>query len=125
MKKIILASVLATVAVASIGTANAATANVVCNGSSPAGSGTFATDTSVTTEFVKVAFTPKCSANVHMHSTQNANAMGVASGSTKGKNYFGGGTGSGGITVKGTCATTGCSASEAGATNSAAYMILS
>jgi hypothetical protein len=125
MKKIILASVLATVAVASIGTANAATANVVCNAASPAANGTFATDTSVTTEFVKVAFTPKCSANVHMHSTQNPNSIGVASGSTKGKNLFGGGSNSGGVVNKGTCPTGGCTATEAGGTNSAAYMILS
>ena len=121
MKKIILASVLASVAVASIGTANAAADNVVCNGASPAAAGTFATDTTVTTEFVKVAFTPKCSANVHMHSSQTTNALGVASGSTKGKNWFGGGTNSGGVVVGGTCATSGCSASEAGSTNSALY----
>jgi hypothetical protein len=74
-------------------------------------------DTTATNEFTKVAFTPKCSANVHMHYSQTTTAFGAVAGSTKGKNYFGGGTGGGGVKVISSCATSGCSTTEITVTN--------
>lgn len=112
MKKIVLASVLAAAAVASMGTANAATSGLVCSGPTAAGNGSFTVDTNATNEFVKVAFTPKCSANVIMRYSQNQSALGVVSGSSKGKNYFGGGTNGGGVAPMGSCAAAGCSTTE-------------
>ncbi len=47
--------------------------------------------------FVLNTFQPKCSANVYASIEQNEIALGVASGSKKGKNLFTGGTGGGGV----------------------------
>lgn len=109
MKKVMILSILAATALSS--TANAATDGTVCAAATSAGNGTAFT-AGGSSEFVKVAFTPKCSANVHMFFAQSANAFGAVSGSSKGKNYFGGGTGGGGVKVVAACATTGCSTTE-------------
>lgn len=111
MKKVILASVLAVAAVSSVGTANAAsTAQIFCSGT--AGNGAVATITSAT-EFVKVAFTPKCSVNVHLAGSDSGTFYRVGSGSAKGKTQFAGSSNGGGVVAAGACATTGCVASNA------------
>lgn len=61
------------------------------------------------TDFVKAAITPKCSANVHLSYDQNTTAFWVASGSSKGKHYFGGSTEGGAVANLGACDATGCS----------------
>jgi hypothetical protein len=65
---------------------------------------------------VKVAFTPKCSANVHMGFSQTGTAAGVVAGSSKGKFAFGGGTGGGGVKTTAACATSGCTSTDSTAT---------
>lgn len=120
MKKVLILSVLAATAALS-STANAATDGTVCAAPTAATNGTAFT-AGGSSEFVKVAFTPKCSANVHLFYAQNANAFGVVSGSTKGKNYFGGGTGGGGVKSVGACAATGCSTTEMNTTNAQTQM---
>lgn len=119
MKKVMILSFLAATALTS--TANAATDGTVCAAPTAATNGTaFTAGTS--SEFVKVAFTPKCSANVHLFYAQNANSFGAVAGSTKGKNYFGGGTGGGGVKSVAACAATGCSTTEMNTTNAQTQM---
>jgi hypothetical protein len=113
MKKVILASVLGVVAVASVGSANAAsTAQIFCSGS-PTSVGT-ASITSAT-EFVKVAFTPKCSSNTHVTGSDSTTYYRVGSASTKGKTSFAGSSMGGGVVAAGLCAATGnvCAVSDA------------
>lgn len=119
MKKVMILSFLAATALTS--TANAATDGTVCAAPTAAGNGTAFT-AGGSSEFVKVAFTPKCSANVHMFYAQGANSFGAVSGSSKGKNYFGGGTGGGGVKSVAACATTGCSTTEMNTTNAQTQM---
>lgn len=70
--------------------------------------------------FAKRNFEAKCSQNVRSHYADSSVAFGVVAGSSKGKNYFGGGTGGGGIKAMGTCSTsTGCTATEVNATSAA------
>jgi FlaG/FlaF family flagellin (archaellin) len=83
MKKIILASVVAVSAVSSMSgamAASSATASAVCAGS--AGSGTQVTADTAT--FVKTAFSPKCSANVHLAGQDGGTYYRVGSTNTKG-----------------------------------------
>jgi hypothetical protein len=105
MKNIILGSVLAIAAVASL-SANAAT---VCSGSA-------AVDASQVPvgSFVKVAFTPKCSANVFMDGIDSTSTLYVVSAaSAKGKRVFAGSTAGGSVAPVGTdCAASGCTAAE-------------
>jgi len=119
MKKVMILSILAATALSS--NANAASDGTVCAAFTVAGNGTAFT-AGGSSEFVRVAFTPKCSANVHVFYAQGANVFGVVSGSTKGKNYFGGGTGGGGVTRMGACASTGCSTTEMNTTNAQTKM---
>lgn len=102
-------------AVAASAVASQANATAVCTG----GTGASVTVSTTANMFVKVAFTAKCSANVFSNYSETGTAFGVVAGSSKGKNYFGGGTAGGGVRPLGTCATTGCSATEVSDTNSA------
>lgn len=112
MKKTLMLACLAATALSSV--ALDANATAVCSGAG--GSVAVAAGT----EFIKVAFNAQCSANIFSNYSQNALSMGVVAGSSKGKNFFGGGTNGGGITQRGTCATTGCSTAEITDTASAA-----
>lgn len=107
MKKLILASVLAVSAIS----ANAAT-TAICSGTAPAGNG--AAPGVAASDFVKNAFTPKCSANVHMTADGAATYMRVGSGSTKGGRSFMGSTAGGSVASSAACAT-GCAATDASA----------
>lgn len=113
MKKIILASVLAASAIAS-GTANAAS-TAICAGGASASSATSNPSTGATTDFVKNAFTAKCSANVHLVGESTAATyIRVGSGSVKGGRSFMGSTAGGGVQSSAACAT-GCAATDASA----------
>lgn len=113
MKKALILAAVAACAVSSQANATAA-----CSGGT-GGNYAFTADTTGTS-FVKTSFTVKCSANVLSNYSEGANALGVVAGSSKGKNFFGGGTAGGGIAPVGTCATTGCSTTEITDTASAA-----
>ncbi len=96
MKNVVMGSVLAIAAVTSL-SANAAT---VCTGGAATAGASFSAGTS----FVKVAFTPKCSANVYLDGTESsATLFKVGAASAKGKNYFGGSTAGGSVATYGTC----------------------
>jgi len=117
MKNIILGSVLAVVAVATLD-ANAAGTSTFCNNPNAAGNG-IAT-AAAGTDFIKVAFTPKCSANVILiGADENALLFRVGSASTKGKSYFGGSSAGGAVARQGDCAGT-CDATKADAGRTAA-----
>ena len=112
MKKIILASVVAVSAVSSMSgamAASSATASAVCAGS--AGSGTQVTADTAT--FVKTAFSPKCSANVHLAGQDGGTYYRVGSTNTKGgRAWMGSSAGSGVASVP--CANTAaCTAADA------------
>ena len=112
MKKVILSSVLAAAAIGSVSPANAtSTAQQFCSGIS--GTGATADNSSSATSFVKVAFAPKCSANVFLYGSDSDTYYRVASASAKGKTSFAGSTMGGGIAAAGTCAATGCTAADA------------
>ena len=111
MKKVILNSVMAAAKLASL-TAGAATGTAtICTGNSTAGAG--AAVTTATDTFVKVSFTPKCSANVYMTDNDQGTYYGAGSASTKGKQSFRGSTAGGSITKDADCAATGCTSSNA------------
>lgn len=107
MKKLLLVAALATFPMMSM-----AAAPNACSG----GSGTaidFATDG---TKFVRVQFTPVCSANSIVQYGQDATTLWGASGSAKGKNTFIGTTNGGSVKPNGSgaCGDDGCSSSEVG-----------
>lgn len=118
MKNIILGSVLAIAAVASL----SANATPLCTGGA-AGDATTAVGVGT---FVKVAFTPKCSANVFLDGIDSTSTLYVvAAGSAKGKRIFAGSTAGGSVSPVGTdCAASGCTLGEvttaAGAAETAA-----
>lgn len=112
MKKVILASVLAA---AAVGSANAAVDVTVCTGNAGNGSAV----ASGATLFVKVGFTPKCSANVYLFGEDNGIYYRVGSTSVKGKNAFGGSSNGGGIAAR-VCGATPCAVSDATTALSAA-----
>ncbi len=103
MKKAIILAAVAATAVTSL-----AHATAVCTG----GTGASVAVTTTASMFVLVPFTAKCSANVLSNYSESANAFGVVAASTKGKNYFGGGTSGGGVRPIATCLTSGCSTTE-------------
>ena len=107
MKNIILGSVLAIAAVTSL-SANAVT---ICTGG-PAGNG--ASVAADATGFVKVGFTPKCSANVFLDGVdQSSTVYAVGAGSAKGKKVFVGSTAGGSVSpITTECAASGCTPSE-------------
>ena len=71
------------------------------------------------TDFVKISFAHKCSANVYAAVEQNNIAFAAAGGSGKGKNVFGGSSGGGAVTGIGPCAATGCTGTEPAAATAA------
>lgn len=113
MKKVILASVLTTVALTSMVNANAATSGVVCSAPTAAGNGSLTVNTSATDEMVVNAFTPKCSANVHMVYDQGKAYFRVGSVSSAGGRSFRGSTAGGSVTSDATCSGTNCSSTAA------------
>lgn len=113
MKKVILASVLGAVAISSMVDANAATQGVVCGAPTSAGNGSLTVDTSATDEMVVNAFTPKCSANVHMYYSQQKAFFRVGSVSTAGSRSFRGSTAGGSVTSEATCNGTACNSQAA------------
>ncbi len=113
MKKVILASVLTTVALTSMVDANAATSGVVCAAPTSAGTGSITVDTSATNEMVVNAFTPKCSANVHLVFDQGKSYFRVGSVSSAGGRSFRGSTAGGSVTSNATCSGTSCNSAAA------------
>lgn len=113
MKKVILASVLATVAVSAMVDANAATSGAVCAAPTSAGTGSITVDTSATNEMVVNAFTPKCSANVHLVYDQGKSYFRVGSVSSAGGRSFRGSTAGGSVTSNATCSGTSCNSAAA------------
>lgn len=109
MKKIILASVLTTVALTAMVDANAAASGTVCAAPVSAASGSFTVGTSG--EMVVNQFTPKCSAKVHMVYDQGAAYFRVGSVSEAGSRSFRGSTAGGSVTSEATCTT--CNAAVA------------
>lgn len=109
MKKTLILACLAATALSSV--VMDANATAVCDGTGVSKSVSVGAGTDA--QFLKVAFTAQCSANVHSNYTEDALAMGVVAGSTKGKFFYGGGTnGGGGVKSLGSCATSGCSTAE-------------
>ncbi len=104
MKKLLILSCVAAAAASSM--ANAAQ---ICSATPQAGNGAAI---AAGTDFVKVNFTPKCSSNTLVFSSESPTAFGVVAGSVKGKNAFSGSTGGGGVKSTAACASTGCSATE-------------
>jgi hypothetical protein len=95
MKNIILGSVLAIAAVTSL-SANAVT---ICTGGTSSRDGA---SVASGTGFVKVGFTPKCSANVFLDGIDSTSTLYVvAAGSAKGKKIFAGSTAGGSVSPVG------------------------
>jgi hypothetical protein len=118
MKNIILASVLAVTAVTTLDANAASTA--FCNAANVAGDATAAAAAGGTSSFIKVAFTPKCSANVFLNGNdESALLFRIGSASNKGKSYFGGSSSGGAVARQGDCGGT-CDATKASAGMNAA-----
>lgn len=86
----------------------------VCAGNAQAVNGT--TITSNNSDFVvtTAGFTPKCSANVFLSTSDNATTFAVGAASAKGKNIFSGNTTGGAVAPTGTqCAASGCVSGDA------------
>ena len=110
MKSVIMGSVLAVAAVTSL-SANAAVS--ICNG----GAATNGAGVTAGTGFVKVAFTPKCSANVILYGDDvSATVYKVGSASVKGKTVFVGSSLGGSVGkadgAGGTCSASPCTSGE-------------
>lgn len=108
MKNVIMGSVLAVVAVSSM----PANASSFCAGG-PAANSTVSASTS---SFVKVSFTPKCSANVFLDGVDvSSTVYTVGAASSKGKNRFNGSSVGGAVGNAGLCTGTGgaCVAGDA------------
>lgn len=107
MKNVIMGSVLAIAAVTSL-SANAASSMAVCSGG-VAGSGASFAGNTATNAFVKVNFTPKCSANVLLAGEEvSATLFRVGSASIKGKTMFAGSTAGGSVGNVGPCTADPC-----------------
>jgi len=115
MKKIILASVLTTVALSAMVGANAATSGTVCAAPTAAGNGlSFPTPaTDVTDEMVVNGFQAKCSANVHLVYDQQKAYFRTGAVSTAGSRSFRGSTAGGSVTSEATCVGTNCNSAAA------------
>ena len=110
MKNVVMGSVLAIAAVTSL----SANAVAVCTGDVAKDGVAFASGAS----FVKVPFTPKCSANVFLDGEEtSATVFRVGSASAKGKTKFSGSTVGGSVGNVG-----GCTANPCAQTDSAAAM---
>lgn len=111
MKKIILASVAAISVVSASGAfASSATASTFCAGT--AGSSSVA-GVSATDNFVKTAFTPKCSANVHLAGQDGNTYYRVGSTNVKGGRAWMGSTAGGGVASTPCSNTSACTAADA------------
>ncbi|MCM8621629.1 MAG: hypothetical protein NFW16_07785 [Candidatus Accumulibacter sp.] len=118
MKKIVLGCAFVTIGVAAL-PALAAGSQTFCNGGA-AGNGLVAA-TASQTDFVKVPFTPKCSANVFLvGNDRSATLYTVGSASIKGKSSFGGSSAGGGVVRIGDCAASPCAVGDATAGEAAA-----
>lgn len=117
MKKIVLCAVLATAAISPLTSTTAvAEADTFCVGGA-AGVSTV-TAAAGTDKFVKIAFTPKCSANVHMQGSDVSTTLyTVGAASSKGKSKFTGTT-NGGSLVGAACASDPCKSTDAAAPSS-------
>ena len=89
-----------------------AAGTAVCTSPSSSGNGSAQVEAG-SDKFVKMAFTPKCSANVYMAYEQDAVNFAAAAGSSRGKNVYGGHTGGGGVAATGTICANGCTANHA------------
>lgn len=111
MKKIILASVLAVSAVGAHAAASAICAGIPTAVTAVTADASTAT---VATTFVRIAFTPKCSNNVHLIGDDGTIYYRVGAASIKGKNAFGGSSTGGAVQPYGSCAgTSGCVSGDA------------
>lgn len=115
MKKVILASVLAASAMSVMSSANAAVVSTaVCQAANAAGNGTAVpVGTGTDNNFVKTAFTPKCSANTHVVVEDGGSYFRTGAASGKGKNRFAGSSAGGGVAAAGSCGGTACAVSDA------------
>ncbi|MBL8398831.1 MAG: hypothetical protein JNL84_11925 [Candidatus Accumulibacter sp.] len=114
MKNIVLCAVVATAALAPL--TSAVAADTFCVGGA-AGASTV-TAASGSTMFVKVAFTPKCSANVHLQGNDVSTTLyTVAGASAKGKSKFTGSSNGGSLTGA-ACASDPCTSTDASAPSS-------
>jgi hypothetical protein len=117
MKNLILNSVFVAAAVTSL-SANAAGEQTFCNGGA-SGDATVAATASAS-DFVKVAFRPKCSANVFLvGNDRSALVYTVGAASIKGKSRFGGSSVGGSVGREGDCGATPCAATDAQAASNA------
>jgi hypothetical protein len=108
MKSVIMGSVLAVAAVSSL-SANAAAVSICTGGAATNG----ALVTSGATQFVKVPFTPKCSANVILYGDDvSATVYKVGSASVKGKTVFAGSSLGGAVGNVATCGASPCTSGE-------------
>jgi len=113
MKKVILASVAVAATVLST-SAQAAADTTFCTAGT-AGPSTVSASTG-TDKFVKVAFSPKCSANTHVVAEDSNTYYRVGAASAKGKFPVYGSTSGGGVLASTTsCAATGCVVGDANA----------
>lgn len=118
MKNIILGTVCVVASVVSL-SAGAAGSQTFCNGGVAANS--TVTAAAAPTDFVKVAFTPKCSANVFLvGNDRSAVLYTVGSASIKGKSNFGGSSAGGAVARIGDCAAAQCAVGDATAGEAAA-----
>lgn len=86
-------------------------AATACSGT--AGNGSAVTGADNGSKFVRIEFTPKCSANVLADYTDQQTSFAVAAGSKKGKTTFIGNSAGGGVTATTTpCSASGCTSSE-------------
>jgi hypothetical protein len=109
------------VALLSLASTGAFAANA-CTGE--AGNGT--TVAGAADKFVRVQFTPKCSANSLVQYTDQVTSFAVAAGSSKGKTTFIGNTAGGAVKVSGTaCSASGCTTGEVSTALSSAEALAS
>ncbi|WP_291995369.1 hypothetical protein [Candidatus Accumulibacter sp. ACC003] len=107
MKNVIMGSVLAVAAISSL-SANAAEVTICAGGGAKDGAAVTAG-----TDFVKVAFTPKCSANVILSGDDvSATVYKVGAASVKGKTVFAGSSLGGAVGNVGTCGASPCTPGE-------------
>lgn len=110
MKNVVMGSVLAIAAVTSL-SANASSVGVCAGGVAGNASVSFASGTN----FVKVGFTPKCSANVLLAGDEvSATLFAVGSASIKGRTRFAGSTAGGTVGNVGVCGADPCAAGDEG-----------
>lgn len=111
MKKLALLAIMASCSFSAMATSACA--------ASTTGSGTAVADS--TTAFIKVGFTPKCSANTYVDFVDTNSRVGVGAVSTKGKNIFSGHSEGGAVKASATpCSGSTCAGTEAATAATAA-----